>query len=143
MTDASDTAMGAVLQQYINNHWHPISYFSKALKPAETRYSTFDRELLAVYLQALSVFCRVTQFSYPHRPQATDLFPSYPLSRIEANEISTNPSLGLDLQVMISAQDSDPDITRLRSSQTSLTLEPVPSPMSESTILCDTLTGVV
>ena len=45
MTDASDVAVGAVLQQ-----WCPISFFSKALKPAETRYSTFDRKLLAVYL---------------------------------------------------------------------------------------------
>ena len=50
MTDASDTAVGAVLEQYINDQWSPISYFSKALKPAETRYSTFDRELLAIYL---------------------------------------------------------------------------------------------
>ncbi len=50
MTDASDTAVGAVLQQHINGSWHPISFFSKKMTPAETRYSTFDRELLAVYL---------------------------------------------------------------------------------------------
>ena len=50
MTDASDVAVGAVLQQRIGEEWHPISYFSKKLRPAETRYSTFDRELLAIYL---------------------------------------------------------------------------------------------
>ena len=49
MTDASDITVGAVLQQYINGTWHPIFFFSK-MKPAETRYSMFDRELLAVYL---------------------------------------------------------------------------------------------
>jgi cleavage and polyadenylation specificity factor subunit 1 len=50
MTDASDVAVGAVLQQHINGQWCPISYFSKTLKPPETNYNTFDRELLAVYL---------------------------------------------------------------------------------------------
>ena len=50
MTDASDTAVGAVLQQYVNGTWCPISFFSRKMTPAETRYSTFDRELLAVYL---------------------------------------------------------------------------------------------
>ena len=50
MTDASDTAAGAVLQQHINNEWRPIAFFSKKLKPAEMRYSIFDRELLAIYL---------------------------------------------------------------------------------------------
>ena len=50
MTDASDTAVGAVLQQHVEGTWHPISFFSRKLTPAETRYSTFDRELLAVYL---------------------------------------------------------------------------------------------
>ena len=49
MTDASDTAVGAVLQ-HIHGTWHPISFFSRKMTPAETRYSTFDRELLAVYL---------------------------------------------------------------------------------------------
>ena len=50
MTDASDTAVSAVLQQHINGAWHPISFFSRKMTPAETRYSTFDRELLVVYL---------------------------------------------------------------------------------------------
>ena len=50
VTDASDKAVGAVLQQHIAGTWCPIAYFSKKLKPAETRYSTFDRELLAMYL---------------------------------------------------------------------------------------------
>ena len=47
--DASDFAAGGVLQQYINNVWQPLSFFSKKLTPAEKRYSAFDRELLAVY----------------------------------------------------------------------------------------------
>ena len=50
MTDASDVAVGAVLQQHVNNSWQPISFFSMKMKSAETKYSTFDRELLAVYL---------------------------------------------------------------------------------------------
>ena len=50
MTDASDTAVGAVLQQNVQGTWTPISFFSRKLTPPETRYSTFDRELLAVYL---------------------------------------------------------------------------------------------
>ena len=47
--DASDFAVGGVLQQYINNVWQPLSFFSKKLTPAKTRYSAFDRKLLAVY----------------------------------------------------------------------------------------------
>ena len=50
MTHASDTAVGAVLQQHIKGSWHPISFFSKKMTATEKRYSTFDRELLAVYL---------------------------------------------------------------------------------------------
>ena len=49
MTDTSDVAIGAVLQQYLDGKWCPLSYFSRKLSPTEQRYSTFDRELLAVY----------------------------------------------------------------------------------------------
>ena len=50
MTDASDIGVGAVLQQLIDGHWQPVYFFSWSLSPTERRYSTFDRELLAVYL---------------------------------------------------------------------------------------------
>ncbi|BHF83082.1 hypothetical protein SprV_0802622400 [Sparganum proliferum] len=50
MVDASTVALGAVLQQHINNSTRPLAFFSKKLSPAETRYSTFGRELLAIYL---------------------------------------------------------------------------------------------
>ena len=72
MTDASNTAVGAVLQQYIDGQWRPISYFSKKLRPPETRYSTFDCELLAIYL-AIKHFRRfvegrVFHISTDHKP---------------------------------------------------------------------------
>ena len=38
---ASDFAVGGVLQQCIDNVWQPLSFFSKKLSPAETRYSAF------------------------------------------------------------------------------------------------------
>ena len=50
MTDASDVAVGAVLQQFQNGHWTPLAYFSKKLTTTERKYSTFDCELLAIYL---------------------------------------------------------------------------------------------
>ena len=40
--DASDLAVGGVLQQLVNDQWEPLAFFSKKPKPAETKYSTFD-----------------------------------------------------------------------------------------------------
>ena len=50
LTDASSSAVGAVLQQRIDDTWCPLAYFSRKLTPAQQKYSTFDRELLAIYL---------------------------------------------------------------------------------------------
>ena len=49
-TDASDRAVGAVLQQWTDESWEPLAFFSKKLRPPEQKYSAFDRELLALYL---------------------------------------------------------------------------------------------
>jgi len=38
MSDTSDVAVGDGLQQQINGEWQPIAYFSKRMKPAETKY---------------------------------------------------------------------------------------------------------
>lgn len=49
-TDASQNAVGAVLQQVLHDDVQPLEFFSRKLQPAQTRYSTFGRELLAMYL---------------------------------------------------------------------------------------------
>ena len=38
--DASDTGVGAVLQQHHHDAWQPLTYFSRSLTPTEARYST-------------------------------------------------------------------------------------------------------
>ena len=48
-TDASLTCIGAVLEQYVNNAWTPLGFWSKTLKPNQTRWSTFKRELFAIH----------------------------------------------------------------------------------------------
>ena len=50
MTDASDIGVGAVLEQQVGELWQPLAFFSRKFSAAESRYSTFDRELLAVHV---------------------------------------------------------------------------------------------
>lgn len=48
--DASDHAVGGVLEQFTEGSWRPLAFFSRKLRPAEEKYSAFDRELLALHL---------------------------------------------------------------------------------------------
>jgi cleavage and polyadenylation specificity factor subunit 1 len=51
-TDASSSHVGAVLQQRsaAAAEWQPLAFWSAKLTAAQRNYSTFDRELLAIYL---------------------------------------------------------------------------------------------
>lgn len=55
VTDASDSGMGAALEQRDRSEesssevWKPLAFFSRKFTPAQRVYSTFDRELTAVY----------------------------------------------------------------------------------------------
>ena len=49
VTDASNTAIGAVLEQGNSNTRRSVGFFSRKLNSSERKYSTFDRELLAVH----------------------------------------------------------------------------------------------
>ena len=49
-TDASDFAVGAVYEQWVGDAWQPLAFFSRQLSPRERKYSTFDRELLGLFL---------------------------------------------------------------------------------------------
>lgn len=47
-TDASSTAIGAIISQEHNDRIHPIAYYSRSLTPAERNYHIHDKELLAI-----------------------------------------------------------------------------------------------
>ena len=48
-TDASDVGLGAVFEQKVDGvGWAPVAFWSRKLSDAETRYSTTDKEWLAV-----------------------------------------------------------------------------------------------
>ncbi|XP_023816875.1 uncharacterized protein LOC105357974 [Oryzias latipes] len=49
-TDASDIAVGAVVEQRVAGAWQPLAFFSRKLQTRERKYSVFDRELLSLYL---------------------------------------------------------------------------------------------
>lgn len=49
ITDASNTGIGAALEQRIENEWKPIAFFSRKLTPAQCNYSAYDRELTAMF----------------------------------------------------------------------------------------------
>lgn len=54
ITDASDVAVGGTLQQLVGTSWQPLGFIGRQLRPPETRYSAFDKELLAIYLSIRS-----------------------------------------------------------------------------------------
>jgi len=65
ITDASDYATGAILEQKdALGRSHPIAYFSKSLQPAERNYEIYDKELLAI-IHTLKHFRHYIQGS-PH-----------------------------------------------------------------------------
>jgi len=48
--DASDVAVGAVLEQQVGNVWRPLAFFSRQLIPSQQKYSAFNLELPALCL---------------------------------------------------------------------------------------------
>ncbi|XP_068246464.1 uncharacterized protein [Palaemon carinicauda] len=94
-TNASNVACGAVLEHLVDGSPRPLAFFSRKLKPAETRYSTFDRELLAVYL-AVRHFRHIMEgkpftIVTDHQPLRTDLDAHDHLMGPSALEITAIP----------------------------------------------------
>ena len=76
-TDASSSAIGAVLETIIDGTPQPLSFYSRTLNKAERNYSTFDRELLAVH-HAIRHFRHMLEgrtftIQTDHRPLVTAL----------------------------------------------------------------------
>ena len=55
VTDASDFAMGAALEQLFEGVWKLIAFFSRKFSKSQLNYSAYDRELNAIY-EAIKYF---------------------------------------------------------------------------------------
>ncbi|GFU50473.1 hypothetical protein TNCV_4456081 [Trichonephila clavipes] len=49
-TDASDKAVGGSLMQLCQNNWESVAFLSVKLSKSQQKWSTYDRELLAMYI---------------------------------------------------------------------------------------------
>lgn len=49
ITDASDTAAGAVLHQDVDGNHQPLGFYSKVFTTTQKKYATYDKELQAVF----------------------------------------------------------------------------------------------
>ena len=93
VTDASDVAAGGALEQKIDGAFHPVAFFSKSFSDAERRYSTFDRELLAIKLSLASFRHFIEALpsnsfhvATDHKPLTSGThFSSTPRSRVESD----------------------------------------------------------
>lgn len=73
VTDASDAGIGAAVEQRNSkNVWEPLAFFSRKLSPTQQKYSTYDRELLAIHeaVKYFQYFLESRQFKIitDHKP---------------------------------------------------------------------------
>ena len=47
-TDSSSFGLGAMIEQYFKDDWHPIAFASRALDKSEQNYVQTEREILSV-----------------------------------------------------------------------------------------------
>ncbi|GFV48925.1 retrovirus-related Pol polyprotein from transposon 412 [Trichonephila clavipes] len=95
--DASDFAVGGALAQFHDNVWQPLAFLSMKLSASQKNWSTYDRELLAIYTmkadkcspRQLRHLDFISQFStnIQHVPGTQNLVADA-LSRIEIDSIS-------------------------------------------------------
>ncbi|KAJ8401708.1 hypothetical protein AAFF_G00376790 [Aldrovandia affinis] len=128
-TDASDYAVGAVYEQWVGGAWQPLAFFSRQLSPSERKYSTFDRELLGLWLairhfrfywRAQRQFSFISEFTtdIQHVAGKSNLVADC-LSRAVVGAVQ----LGLDYSHMAMDQASDPTVQTLKTMDTGLRLE--------------------
>ena len=114
-TDASLYSIGAVLEQYTDGVWQPLGFWSRQLKPSESKWNTFKHELYAVQ-QGLRHFLtegeghHIIMYS-DHKPligafKAKDPMPHNPIARNHILEILNFTS---DIQFLAGKQNAVAD----------------------------------
>ncbi|KAA3676559.1 uncharacterized protein DEA37_0005414 [Paragonimus westermani] len=135
-TDASQSAVGAVLQQNVDGEIQPLSFFSRKLQPAQTRYSTFVHRYFPRETRHLDF---ISQFTTDIRfIDGSSNFVANALSRSDVSEISASV---IDFLSLAKSQVNDPELRQLRANP-SLKLRDIPLAQPEYIHLRVMSTGI-
>jgi hypothetical protein len=99
LTDASDVAIGGVLAQ--RQMWNgrmveqPLEFFSRKLHDVETRYPTYDRELLAINANLEHWAC------YVHGHRHTTIYTDHAALRYSNTRMTSSIFLGLRMWLLM------------------------------------------
>ncbi|GFX50311.1 transposon Ty3-G Gag-Pol polyprotein [Trichonephila clavipes] len=131
--------------QLCQNNWEPVAFLSVKLSKSQQKWSTYDRELLAMYI-SVKRFRHMLEgrdfiIHTDQKPLITDVrhingtrnAVTDALSRIEVNLISNS---FLDFEALSKAQLED----NQNDEKSSLVFKRVPSPVSATELICDTST---
>ena len=165
--DASDFAIGAVLEQKVGNDLQPLSFFTKKLSDTEKRYSTYDRELLAIYtaIKHFRDFIESREFSvhtdhkplifaFSQKPEkasprqlrqlnfigqfTTNFIHIKGSDNVVADAFSRVEAISLlDYDELAKLQNMDIELQDLLKSETSLNLQLISIPGTKTKIFCD------
>ena len=58
-TDASDVAIGGVIEQYTDGEWRPMGFWSKHLPKDKQKWTVYRRELYAIHQALRHFFARI------------------------------------------------------------------------------------
>ncbi|KAK3786083.1 hypothetical protein RRG08_045470 [Elysia crispata] len=113
-TDASDSAIGAELSQKHHGMWRPIAFFSRKLTSTQSRYSTFDRELLAIYsaIQHFRFFLEGRPFSVltDHKPLTYALTSKTARSPRQERQLTYIAEFTTDIRYISGTDNVVPDV---------------------------------
>ncbi|KAK3760332.1 hypothetical protein RRG08_045993 [Elysia crispata] len=113
-TDASDSAFGAELSQKHHGMWRPIAFFSRKLTSKQSRYSTFDRELLAIYsaIQHFRFFLEGRPFSVltDHKPLTYALTSKTARSPRQERQLTYIAEFTTDIRYISGTDNVVPDV---------------------------------
>ncbi|GFT07357.1 transposon Tf2-11 polyprotein [Trichonephila clavipes] len=150
-TDASDKAVSGSLMQLCQNNWEHVAFLSVKLSKSQQKWSTYDRELLAMYISVKRFRHMLEGRDFiiytDQKPLITDVrhingtrnAVADALSRIEVNQISNS---FLDFKALSKAQLEDNELQSFQNDEkSSLVFKRVPSPVSATELICDTSTG--
>ena len=93
-TDASDAAVGAILEQDFGNGLQPVAFASRKLNGAEMRYSAYERELLGI------VWALAQWKHYCRGPHSVVIQTDHALLRHLPNQASVNARIWKWINIM-------------------------------------------